>query len=446
MFRRKTTFVLLLITVMALTGFVLGGGSLLGKTDAGDNGHYATIKTFAETLSIVKQNYVEEVNEKELVYGAIKGMLNSLDPHSSFMPPEAFKEMQIDTKGEFSGLGIQIGIKDKMLTVIAPIDDTPAYKAGIKAGDKILKIDGELTRDITLQDAVTKLRGPKGTSVIITVLREGWEQPKDFVLVREVILLKSVKSRTLDDRIGYIKLTQFQQKTASDLGDALEKLKKDNINALVLDLRNNPGGLLNGAVEVTSKFLPEGKLVVFIKGRSGDKQEFHTVNDGHFDSPMVVLVNEGSASASEIVAGALQDWGRAVVLGMQTFGKGSVQTVIPLTDGSALRLTTARYYTPKGRSIQTTGITPDIVAKAEIKGNSQAHPVLREKDLKQHLKNDVSREKEKEMEKDIRPEEGGEPEMTETPAEISEAEDIQLQRALDLLKTWKIFRELPKAG
>ncbi len=442
MFRNKTASIVFFITLITVTALLIGRESLLGKVNPGENEHYTKIKTFTETLSIVKQNYVEEVDEKELVNGAIKGMLNQLDPHSSFMPPEAFKEMQIDTKGEFSGLGIQISIKDKMLTIIAPIEDTPAYKAGIKAGDMIIKIQGELTKDISIQDAVNKLRGPKGSSVTITILREGWEKPKDFILVRDVIQIKSVKHKVLDDKIGYVKLTQFQQRTAQDLEQALNKLENDNIKSLILDLRNNPGGLLNGAVEVASQFLPEGKLVVYIKGRSGDRQEFQTINSKHVAYPMIVLVNEGSASASEIVAGALQDWGRAVVIGMQTFGKGSVQTVIPLSDGSALRLTTARYYTPKDRSIQTTGITPDIAVKPEVRENGQTHPVIREKDLKQHLKNDVTKEKETETKK----EEKQEPEILETPVETSEANDIQLQRAIDLLKTWKVFKDLPKAG
>jgi len=439
MFRHKTALILYFVAILAITGLLVDKEILLGKVSDGDSEHYSKIKTFTETLSIIKQNYVEEIDDKELINGAIKGMLNQLDPHSSFMPPEAFKEMQIDTKGEFSGLGIQISVKDKMLTVIAPIEDTPAYKAGIKAGDTILKIDGESTKDLSLQDAVNKLRGTKGTSVTITIFREGWEKPKDFIIVREVIQIKSVKYKTLEDKIGYVKLTQFQQRTSEDLENALEALEKDKINSLILDLRNNPGGLLNGAVEVTSQFLPEGKLVVYIKGRSGEQQDFNTNSSKKTDYPMIVLVNEGSASASEIVAGALQDWGRAVVLGMQTFGKGSVQTVIPLSDGSALRLTTARYYTPKGRSIQSTGITPDIIIKTEVKENGKSHPVIREKDLKQHLKNDVTKEKEIEEKKP-------EPEVTEAPVEISEADDVQLQRAMDLLKTWKVFKLLPKAG
>lgn len=443
MFRSKRTFIILVLGAITLSFLTFGRNGLLDRVDAIEDGHYSKIKTFAETLSIVKQNYVEEVDEKELVNGAIKGMLNQLDPHSSYLTPDAFKEMQIDTKGEFSGLGIQIGIKDKMLTIIAPIEDTPAYKAGILAGDKILKIDGESTKDITLQDAVNKLRGPKGTSVIITIMREEWDKTKDFTIVRDVIQIKSVKYKVIDEKIGYVKLTQFQQRTTEDLEDALGALGKEDITSLILDLRNNPGGLLNGAVEVANQFLPEGKLVVYIKGRTGDKQEFFTTPGKSVEYPMIVLVNEGSASASEIVAGALQDWGRAVILGAQTFGKGSVQTVIPLSDGSALRLTTARYYTPKDRSIQTTGISPDIVVKPQIKEDTKTHHVVREKDLKQHLRNDVNKDTEATDQKE---EEKQEEETAEVTAEVGDGDDMQLQRAVDLLKTWKVFKQLPKAG
>jgi len=439
MFKYKTVFLWILIAMITFTGVFLNR-NLLENVDAGENEHYQRIKTFAETLSLVTKNYVEEVDEKDLVYGAIKGMLNSLDPHSSFLPPEHFKEMQIETKGEFGGLGIQIGIKDNILTIIAPIDDTPAFKAGVKAGDKIIKIDGESTKDISLHDAVTKLRGPKGTPVTITILREGLEKPLDIKIIRDIIKLKSVKHKIIDETIGYIKLTQFQQKTASDLRNALEELAKKNINALILDLRNNPGGLLNGAVDVSSLFLPPEKLVVYIKGRSGEKTEFKTAKGNrHFDYPMIVLVNQGSASASEIVAGAMQDWEQAVILGTQTFGKGSVQTVIPLSDGSALRLTTARYYTPKDRSIQTTGITPDIIVKLKTTNGAKTHLVYREKDLDEHLKNDTT-EEEKENDK------SEDPEMQEVPSNISDDEDNQLLRAIDLLKGWRVFKTFPEAS
>ena len=446
MFSRKTVVVWILIVVILSAGILVSKWSLLESVNADDNSHYTRIKTFTESLSLVKKNYVEEVDEKELVYGAIKGMLSSLDPHSSFMPPEAFKEMQIDTKGEFGGLGIQIGMKDNVLTIIAPIEDTPAYKAGVQAGDKIIKIDGASTKDLSLQDAVAKLRGPKGTNVTITIVREGLEKTLDITITRDIIKLKSVKSRVIDEQVGYVKLTQFQEQSAADLEKALKDLSGKPINSLILDLRNNPGGLLKGAVDITSQFLPPGKLVVYIKGRTGEKTEFDTVNGNkYYDYPMVVLVNGGSASASEIVAGALQDWGKAVVIGTQTFGKGSVQTVIPLSDGSALRLTTARYYTPKGRSIQTTGITPDIVVKLETKNGTKTHPVYRERDLEKHLENDISKDSEVNKSQDMEPEEGTE--MTdEVPVKISDEDDNQLQRAIDLLKGLRILKELPKAG
>ena len=433
MTKRKMLITLALVFTIAVSGIVVGRWSV-GLVNAEVEG-YETIKIFTEALSIVKKNYVEETKTKDLVYGAIKGMVNSLDPHSGFMNPEAYKEMQVDTKGEFGGLGIQIGIKDNVLTVIAPIEDTPAYKAGIKAGDRIVKINDEITRDMGLLDAVNKMRGPKGTSVKISIMREGWKEPKEFTLVREIIKIKSVKFKVLEEGIGYIKLTQFQEQTAADLSKALSQLTAEKVNSLVLDLRNDPGGLLNSAVDVTSQFLPPGKLVVYIKDKAGEKNEYRTGgNYSYYDKPtMVVLVNQGSASASEIVAGALKDWRRAVILGVQTFGKGSVQSVIPLSDGSGLRLTTARYYTPSGTSIQSTGITPDIVVKIETKNGVKEHAVVREKDLERHLKN------EKEEEKD-------QTEQEKAPLEVSEKDDVQLQRAVDLLKTWKVFKELPKAS
>lgn len=430
--KKKILVVVLILTVMAGG---IAGRWLLGSVNAEVEG-YESVKVFTEVLSLVKKNYVEDVKTKDLIYGAIKGMLNSLDPHSGFMTPEAYKEMQVETKGEFGGVGIQIGIKDNILTVIAPIDDTPAYKAGIKAGDRIIKINDQSTRAMELVDAVNKMRGPKGSSVKVTIIREGWKEPKDFSIVRDVIKVKSVKSKVLEDQIGYVKITQFQEQTAADLQIALSKLNgEEKINSLVLDMRNNPGGLLNSAVDVTSQFLPQGNLVVYIKDRSNDKIEYKTGGSRPFYDKIniVVLVNQGSASASEIVAGALKDWHRAVILGTQTFGKGSVQSVIPLSDGSGIRLTTARYYTPQGISIQNTGITPDIVVKGEAKNGEKEHTVVREKDLERHLKND---------QKDEKPE----PELETSAIEVSEKDDVQLQRAIDLIKTWRIFKELPKAS
>lgn len=440
--KKKLILIIALILATAISGILIGRLSV-GSVSAEGEG-YEDLKIFTEVLSIVKRNYVEDVKIKDMIYGAIKGMLNSLDPHSGFMPPDAYKEMQVDTKGEFGGLGIQIGIKDGALAVIAPIEDTPAFNAGIKAGDKIIKISNELTKDMSLHDAVSKMRGPKGTSVVITIMREGWKETRDFTIVRDIIKVKSVKAKVIEGNIGYVKLNQFQERTSSDLAASLADITKEQVTSLILDLRNNPGGLLNSAVEVSGQFLAPGKVVVFIKGRSGEKTEYRTESEGAAEPggekikllktmPMIVLVNQGSASASEIVAGALKDWNRAVVLGVQTFGKGSVQSVIPLSDGSGLRLTTARYYTPKGISIQSTGITPDIVVKLEQKGDAKEHPVIREKDLERHLRNDQSDEKTKEPE-----------EMA--PIEISEKDDVQLQRAIDLLKSWKVFKELPKAS
>ena len=440
---KRISYITLLI-ITALMGTFIGRGLESGKVFALAE-TYEELKVFTEVLSLVQKNYVEETKSKDLVYGAIKGMLNTLDPHTSFMPPEVYKEMQVDTKGEFGGLGIQIGIKDNMLTVIAPIEGTPADKAGIKAGDKIIKIDDKSTKDMTLIDAVGKLRGQKGTKVTITILREGVADPLDVVITREVIKIQSVRSKIVEGNIGYVRITQFQEQTGDDLKKALKKLESDKVQSLIIDLRNNPGGLLTMAVEVSEQFVESGKLIVFIKDRKGEKDEFISRITGPVKSyPMVVLVNEGSASASEIVAGALQDWGKAIVVGTQTFGKGSVQTVIPLSDGSGLRLTTAKYYTPKGKSIQSTGIIPDIVIKPPVPKTAKdgkERPILREKDLEKHLKNDTIKEEPA-------------PKIEEDAAPIafdekSEKEDIQLQKAIELLKTWKIFKELnpeKKAG
>jgi carboxyl-terminal processing protease len=429
---KKSFVVFILILTIASTGILIGRWTVT-NVDA-EMEAYEELKVFSEALSIVRKNYVEEAKPKDLIYGAIKGMLNSLDPHSAFMTPEQYKEMQVDTKGEFGGLGIQIGIKDGMLTVIAPIEDTPAYRAGIQAGDKIIKINEEFTKDMSLHDAVSKMRGTPSTSVKISILREGWKETKEFTIIREIIRIKSVKSKIIEDTIGYVKINQFQEQTSSDLSDNLSGLMTKNINSLILDLRNNPGGLLNSAVDVASHFIPANKLVVFIKDKKGEKVEYLSGKITPDEIiPMVVLVNQGSASASEIVAGALKDWNRAVLIGTQTFGKGSVQSVVPLGDGSALRLTTAIYYTPNGTSIQTTGITPDIIVKAELKEGEKGRPVIREKDLEGHLQNGAIDETPEDSKEII-------------PMVMDEKNDVQLQRAIDLLKTWKVFKALPKAA
>jgi carboxyl-terminal processing protease len=433
---------------MVFLGVTMAAGLLVGRglvpkvMAVADMEGYETLKVFTEVLSLVQKNYVDEFKTKEIVYCAIRGMLNTLDPHSAFMKPEQYKEMQVETKGEFGGIGIQIGIKDAMLTVIAPLDGTPADKAGIRAGDKIVKVDGKSTKDMTLTEAVEKMRGPKGTQVTLTILRDEFAAPKDFTITRDIIKIQSVRHKDLGDGVGYIRITQFQERTSEDLGKAVAKMKEAKVTALVLDLRNNPGGLLNQAVEAATSSSPK-KLVVYIKGRRGDKDEFFTREEETFQGiPIVILVNEGSASASEIVAGALQDWGRAVVMGTQTFGKGSVQTVLPLTDGSGIRLTTAKYYTPKGRSIQNTGIAPDILVDAEGREPEVAAAVdrPREKDLERHLPT-IRPGKEPAI-KDIKKDQPAKKTEPRRPGD-SPKDDPQLKRAVDLLKSWRVFRNLP---
>jgi carboxyl-terminal processing protease len=421
----------LLLVLMAAGGIFVGRMSV-GIVNA-EGEVYPELKLFTEVMALVKTNYVEDVSAKDLIYGAMKGMMDSLDPHSGFMSPDQYKEMKVDTKGEFGGLGIQIGKKQGILTVIAPIEDTPAYKAGIKAGDMIIKVNGETTEKMTLFEAVNKMRGPKGSKVVISIYRKGFKEPRDFTIVRDIIMVKSVKSKVIEDTIGYVKITQFQERTAQDLDTALAELHEKKVTALILDMRNNPGGLLESAVMVSEQLLPAKKLIVYIKDRSGDKKEYFTRGEEKLKNvPMVVLVNEGSASASEIVAGALKDWNRAILVGVTTFGKGSVQSVLSLSDGSGLRLTTARYYTPKGTSIQNTGITPDIVVKLAA-DEERGHAVVREKDLKGRLENEQEDIKDQE-EKEI------------APVEIKEADDAQLQRAIDILKTWDIMKKLPRAA
>ncbi len=434
-------------------------GVLLGKGWE-RTGHatetYEELKTFSEVLTQVQKSYVDETKVKDLVQGAIRGMLSTLDPHSAYMTPEMFKEMQVETKGEFGGVGIQIGVKENRLAVIAPIEGTPAYRAGIKPGDFIIKVNDEPTKDLTLMDAVQKMRGPKGSKINLTIQREGTPDPLQFMLIRDTIKIESVKSKVLDN-IGYVRLTQFQESTGRDLGKVLKQFKDQKLQSTILDLRNNPGGLLTASVEVSEQFLPGGKLVVYTKGRESKKDEWIAKGkDQMDDSPMIILINEGSASASEIVAGALQDYGRAVIVGTTSFGKGSVQTILPLGDGSGLRLTTAKYYTPKGRSIQTTGITPDIVVKAQpptiVAKAGETKAGEKEGDPKQ-AKPTVVPGKDQPPQNVKGPEEGTPkngttppPPLPDVSSDPSLEQDVQLQKAVEMLKTWKIFKELPRAS
>ena len=407
---------------------------------------YEELKTFTEVLAHVQKHYVEDVKTKDLVYGAIRGMLSTLDPHSAFMPPDVYKEVQVETKGEFGGVGIQIGMKENRLTVIAPIDGTPAERAGVKAGDFIIKVNEESTKDMTLLDAVQKMRGLKGTKVTLTIQREGVADPLVFPLVREVIKIESVRFKMLDGNIGYVRLTQFQDQSSKDVANAVRKLREQKMQSLILDLRNNPGGLLNSAVEVSEQFVGLNRLIVYIKTREGRKDDYISHNkEQPEDYPVIVLVNEGSASASEIVAGALQDWGRAVVVGVQTFGKGSVQTILPLGDGSGLRLTTAKYYTPKGRSIHGVGINPDIV----VKGKPTATPPVRERDLDKTLHDPGTSPQPSPLQENPaapkqEPKDGKKDREAAKDKEGKEKdeEDPQLQKAVELLKSWIIFKDL----
>lgn len=424
------------VVVLILTLLVIGGGGHHEVTAVEDS--YEQLKIFAEVLSLVQANYVEETKPRDLIHSGIKGMLESLDPHSAFMPPDIFKEMQVETQGSFGGLGIEITVKDRMLTVVAPIEGTPADRAGIHPGDRIVKIDGSPTKEMTLMEAVKKLRGPKGTNVTVTILREESPGPFDLTLVREIIEVKSVKAKDLGDGVTYIRISAFQERTGKDLLKALEQSEHSGMSAMVLDLRNNPGGLLNQAVQVTDLFLDQGQLIVYTEGRLKNQDlRFSAEHAAQIPKvPMIILVNGGSASASEIVAGALQDWKRAVVLGTKTFGKGSVQTVVPLSDGSGLRLTTAKYFTPKGRSIHGTGLAPDILVEVPrpTLAKAQTGPAEKESDLEKGRP-------ERRQEKKISEEEG------DTTLQIGKRDgpdpdtDVQLKRAIEILKATRIIEK-----
>jgi len=423
--RRKIVIVAAAVAAIGVfTSFAVSGPDRKKKDEL-----YKQVELFSDALTIVQADYVDETSSKDLIYGALKGMLASLDAHSQFMDPDTYNELKIDTEGKFGGLGIEITIKDGLLTVVTPIEDTPAWKAGIKANDHIVKINGDLTRDITLTDAVKKLRGKTGETVIITVLRESEKKLLEFKIVRDIIKIKDIKdARIIDDGVGYIRVIEFRENTPQDMDTALQTLAKLGMSAFILDLRNNPGGLLDTAGNVASKFVPKGNKVVYTQGRRKNQNlEFFARNDHPLlDMPMVVLINEGSASASEIVAGCLQDYKRAIIMGVKSFGKGSVQTVVPLADGSALRLTTAKFYTPLGKQIHGKGVTPDIVveeAKIEPAAALEGEVDKTEDVFEQVEKKEGAAKKE---------------------GSVDYKSDNQIMRAVDVLKALRIYEGIKK--
>jgi carboxyl-terminal processing protease len=423
------------------------------------------LRAFTEVFGRIKSDYVEPVTDKKLITDAIAGMLNGLDPHSAYLDADAFKDLQVGTHGEFGGLGIEVGMEDGVVKVISPIEDTPAYQAGIKSGDFIIKLDDTLIKGMSLNDAVKRMRGKPGSKIVLTIIRKGEPKPLEITLVRAVIKVQSVKSKLPEPGLGFVRITQFQEKTGENLATALENLVKQNkgpLKGIVLDLRNDPGGLLTGAVAVSSAFLPKDSLVVYTEGRTEDAKMRLTANPDNYlrsngekdylkalpDSfkaiPMVVLVNAGSASASEIVAGALQDHKRAVIMGVQTFGKGSVQTVLPLGNGTGIKLTTAKYYTPGGRSIQAKGIVPDIVVEDPASaGRDSGIFRLREADLDKHLLNDNPSDNKPDTagRNTLSPPDNNEDGDRIKPAEFGSQDDYQLNQALNLLKGIQILQD-----
>ena len=434
--------------ILALAIAILGPGVYRGISDNRED-TYQGLKVFSDVIELVEKNYVDDVKSKKLIENAIQGMVSSLDPHSSLLTPESYKELQIDTQGEFTGIGIHVTMRNNLVTVISPIEGTPAYKAGIKAGDKIIKVDGVTTED--LRDAVKRMRGPKGTGVNITVIREGEPKPIDIELVRDVIPIHSVKSTTLSPGYGYVWVTHFRENTYDDLVDALEKLesKDKSLKGLVLDMRDNPGGVLDQAIRISDLFLEDG-IIMSSKGRQ--KRHNRTYSARKDDSkprtyPLVVLINGGSASASEIVAGALQDQKRALIIGTTSFGKGSVQAIENLRDGYALKLTIARYYTPSGRSIQAKGVEPDIVVQHSILTEEayDQNRLFKEKDLANHLNAEPGAKKKEESKKGKpqapKEEENGAARLSPLSAEQLMT-DSQVRRALDILTGFEIFKKL----
>ena len=426
-------------TLILLLGVFIGAGITLERAVLAERHDSASgalpleeLRTFTEVYSKIKSDYVEDVDDKKLLEDAITGMLAGLDPHSSYLDPQGFKEVRIGTEGQFGGLGIEVTMENGFIKVVSPIEDTPAARAGIEPGDLIVRLDDKAVKGLTLSDAVKLMRGKPGSVITLTVIREGEAKPLKVDITRAVIKIQSVKSRILEPGYGYLRITQFQANTGQNLKTALRKLETENkskLKGMVLDLRNNPGGVLNAAVAVSDVFLSDG-LIVYTEGRVSDsKLKFSaTSSEAIKGAPLVVLVNGGSASASEIVAGALQDHGRAIIMGTKTFGKGSVQTIMPMSNGAALKLTTARYYTPSGKSIQATGIEPDIITEdVKVTKNKQDEDRLKEADLSGHLDgSDEGKSADKE-------------DKEKTTEKKSIDDDFQLNEALTLLKGINIY-------
>ena len=463
--KRRARSPFLVVTVCVLVGLFIIGELVARRANALSDDTYNELATFANVLAIVQKNYVEPVSTKDLINGAITGMLASLDPHSAYLTPDLYRDLEVETRGSFGGLGIEITIKDDMLTVVSPIEDTPAYKAGIKPGDEIVKINDDFTKGLSRTDAVSRMRGPRGSKIRLTIHRKGVPGLMTFLVTRDVIKIKSVKAKELQHGYGYIHITTFEDGTNTDVQKALDDFQKKNggkVKGLVLDLRDNPGGLLNQAVDVCDEFL-DGGLIVYTQGRDPSQQQKYFAHDkkGYIDYPMVVLVNGGSASASEIVAGAMQDQRRAIIVGTQTFGKGSVQTILPLDDHSALRLTTARYYTPSGRSIQAVGITPDVLsappkltfAALEQEGAQfDEETEIRESELPGHFKNGKAGKPGANPPDSQNVAPSGNPAPSDKgtgKGKGAKAEqpqkDVQLDRAIDVLDHWNTYKvELAK--
>lgn len=444
----RVIFILLLVIGLSFLSIMLMGRLQEARAVAQES--YQYLEVFNQAIDLIQKRYVKEVDPKQLYYGAIQGALYNLDPHSVHLPPENCKDMRIDISGEFGGLGIEVGMRDGVLTIISPIEDTPAWRAGIKAGDRILKIDGESTEKMTLNDAVHKMRGKKGTPVTLTIYRAGWVEPKNFTIVRDIIKIKSVKKTELiENKIGYIRIISFNVNTGAELRQAMANLlgkAGGKLGGLILDLRYNPGGTLEQAVEVADTFIAEGPIVS-IKGRvPGESKTIYAKKvDTYLGFPMVVLVNAGSASASEIVAASLQDTGRALVLGTKTYGKGSVQQIINLNDNSCMKLTTAYYYTPSGRTIQAEGIKPDI----EVEELSPEQEALLEKERQREKEKRIGEEKLPGYipQEEVLPEgaieekpEQEKPEARKKTFEETIMSDYQLRRAVELIKSWEVFQ------